>query len=198
MLRSMNGWPASPTLPTRTIEPVRGVRFRVADNQNVADVFTYLVQQFHKRVDDVTKPHPADDWGFSFRDNVNDPSELSNHSSGTAIDLDATEHPNGVPTSRTFSPRQMAEVHEILEELGGVLRWGGDYTRTADAMHFEINVSPGGLKKIGKKLRSSQAFTRGERIDNALRSLQGAHGKGKRGRLIKSAISALNQIKPIR
>lgn len=160
MARSQNGWYAAENLKTRVIEPVPGVRFRIVDNDNVAAVFTYLVREFHERVDDVTRPHPMDDWGFYFRPNANDPTSLSNHSSGTAIDLDATEHPNGVSTSRTFTPRQIAEVHEILRELEGTVRWGGDYTRTPDAMHFEINVKPGGLRKIGAKLRKGKVNRR--------------------------------------
>lgn len=160
MPRSQNGWSASPSLSTVVIEPVKGCRLRVRNNKNVIAIFTYLVQQFHERVDDVTRPHPADDWGFYYRANVNSPNELSNHSSGTAIDLDATEHPNGVSTSRTFTPKQIAEVHEILRELDGVVRWGGDYTRTADAMHFEINVRPGRLRSVGRKLRKKKVGPR--------------------------------------
>lgn len=152
-MRSYNGWFASPNLETRVIEPIKGCRLRVLDNDNVATVFTYLVRQFHRRVDDVTEPHPMDDWGFAFRENRNDPNTLSCHSSGTAIDLDATEHPNGVATRRTFTPTQIAEVHEILKELEGVVRWGGDYTNTPDAMHFEIIVRPGGLRSIARKIR---------------------------------------------
>lgn len=153
MARSQNGWPASPGLKTRVIEPIKGCRLRVADNDNVADIFTYLVQQFHFRVDDVTKPHPADDWGFYFRPNRNDPNSLSNHSSGTAIDLDATEHPNGVSVMKTYTSRQISEIHKILRELDGVVRWGGDYTHTVDGMHFEINVRPGKLQGVGAKVR---------------------------------------------
>lgn len=160
MARSYNGWFASQNLKTRVIEPVKGCRLRIVDNNNVADIFTYLVQEFHSRVDDVTKPHPADDWGFNYRPNRNNPNSLSCHASGTAIDLDATEHPNAVATSRTFTPRQIAEVHEILRELEGVVRWGGDYTRTADAMHFEIIAKPGGLQKVGRKIRQNNIGNR--------------------------------------
>ena len=201
-MRSYNGWPASPSLKTRVIEPVVGVKLRIADNQNLADVFTYLVQQFHKRVDDVTKPHPADDWGFAFRPNVNDPNSLSNHASGTAIDLDATEHPNGVATSRTFTPGQIAEVHEILEELEGTIRWGGDYTNTPDAMHFEVLRGPGSLRKVAKKIRKIQnppkinKETRGTQVDRALRNLKKAKAHGKRKKLIDRATSVLEKIKP--
>ena len=202
MAKSYNGWSASPNLKTRVIEPVPGCRLRVRDNNNVADVFTYLVRQYHKRVDDVTKPHPQDDWGFNYRPNANNPNELSCHGSATAIDLDATEHPNGVTTSKTFTPQQIAEIHDILEELEGVVRWGGDYTRTVDAMHFEIIVKPGGLRRIGRRLRRGKVhprFTsRGKNIDDAVKSVRRAKGRGARGELIKDALKTLLKIKPFR
>jgi hypothetical protein len=153
MATSQNGWAARKDLKTRVITPVRGVSLRIVDNDDVAEVFTYLVKNFHKRVDRVDAPHDQDDWGFYFRPNVNNPNELSNHASGTAIDLDATEHPNGVPTGRTFTVEQISEVHQILRELDGVVRWGGDYNHTVDAMHFEINGTPTQVRKVADKLR---------------------------------------------
>lgn len=156
MATTDNGWKAAKDLKTRVIEPVKDVRLRIVDNQNVDDVFTYLVQQFHARVDDVTKPHPADDWGFYFKMNANSPFKLSRHAGGIAIDLDATEHPNSVATAKTYTAKQIAEVHKILAELEGTVRWGGDYTHTADGMHFEIQVRPGELQKVGAKIRRGE------------------------------------------
>jgi hypothetical protein len=153
MERSYNGWPARPDLKTRVITPVKGVSLRVKDNDNVASVFEYLVINYHRRVDDLTKPHPHDDWGFAYRPNVNKPNELSNHSSATAVDLDATEHPNNVATAKTFTSAQIKEIHQILRELEGVLRWGGDYNHIVDGMHFEVCVYPGDLQEIGAKIR---------------------------------------------
>lgn len=199
MAKSYNGWSASPSLKTRVIEPVPGCRLRVRDNQNVADVFTYLVRQYHERVDDVTKPHPQDDWGFHYKLNTNDPTTLSCHASATAIDLDATEHPNGVATEKTFTPKQIAEIHEILEELEGVVRWGGDYTNTVDAMHFEIIVKPGRLRSIGRKLRRGlvrpKFVSRGGNVDEAIKRLRRATGKSP---FIKDALESLLRIKPFR
>lgn len=159
MAKSYNGWSASPTLKTRVIEPVRGVRLRVRDNDNIAFVFTYLVQQYHARVDDVTGPHKADDWGFAYRKNRN-AGNLSTHASATAVDLDAVEHPNGVPTLKTFTQAQVREINAILRELEGVIAWGGNFRITPDAMHFEIAVRPGTGKiyRVAKKLRKKLAM----------------------------------------
>lgn len=173
MSTSQNGWPAAANLRTRLITPVKGVSFRIVDNANVATVFTYLVQQYDKRVEPVKGP-VADDWGFAYRANVNSPNELSNHASGTAIDINATKHPNAVATSKTFTTKQVAAVHAILAELDHVVRWGGDYTHTVDAMHFEINVPPGGLAAIGKKLRTPKPKTRGKNVDAAIAALKKA------------------------
>lgn len=156
MATSQNGWPASQTLKRRDLV-VNGATFvgGIVDNQNVYDVFHYLLTEYAKRVEPLmTQPGC---WGWYYRANRNDPTSLSNHSSGTAIDVNAPKHPNGVATSKTFTAKQIAEVHKILDELDGVVRWGGDYTHTVDAMHFEINVPPGHLQEIGAKLRKKAA-----------------------------------------
>jgi hypothetical protein len=157
METSYNGWPASPTLKTRVITPVPGRSFRIVDNANVAVIFTYLIQQFHKRVEPIDKG-VLDDWGYAYRADRNDPSMLSCHASGTAVDLNATKHPNGVRS--TFTAPQVTEIHHILSELGGTVAWGGDYHHTIDAMHFEINVAPGHLRDMGRKLRIAKVVVK--------------------------------------
>jgi hypothetical protein len=152
IVQSQNGWPASPNLKRRSLT-VGGVSVvgGIVDNPDVATVLGYVAEQFHTRVERLVNPGC---WGFYFRANRNDPSSLSNHSSGTAIDLNAPKHPNGVPTGRTFSAKQVAEVHKILAEVDHVVRWGGDYTRTVDSMHFEIIGSAGSVARVAAKLRA--------------------------------------------
>lgn len=158
-----NGWTTWPELPTTIIEPVPGVRLRVRKDKNVEEVFSYLVREYHARVDDLTKPHPMDDWGFNYRPNKNNPSKLSKHGFGLAIDLDATEHPNGISIGKTFSAKQIAEIHEILAELDGILIWGGDFTHTVDGMHFEVGVSPSELSRRWSKIKNDPKGSRPEK-----------------------------------
>jgi hypothetical protein len=142
MATSYNGWSASPN-PTEfgglTQIVVAGENFppgvRAGD---VATVFQYLAEQLHKRVEPIVRAdwHQGDDWGYSFRPNVNAPSTLSCHASGTAIDYNATRHPNG--KRGTFNAEQTATIRRILTELRGVVEWGGNFKGTADEMHFEI------------------------------------------------------------
>lgn len=157
MSKSQNGWPASPTLRTRVLK-VAGISLRIVDDDDVASVFGYVAAQFNARVESLPGK-VADDWGFAYRANRNNPNSLSNHSSGTAIDLNATQHPNSVATARTFTAAEIAEVRKIVAECDGVVRWGGDYHGTPDAMHFEINVPPGSpkLAALAERLRGDRA-----------------------------------------
>jgi hypothetical protein len=100
-----------------------------------------LAEQFDKRVEKLVSPGC---WGYNYRAVRGQTTGLSNHSSATAIDLNAPRHPLG--KVNTFTPKQKAEIHKILDEFSVVvngkkrpaIRWGGDYTRRKDEMHFEI------------------------------------------------------------
>lgn len=157
MPTSQNGWSASPDLPTRPLV-VDGVAFipGIRDDDDVATVLGYVLTQFHERVEPLRNPGC---WGFSYRPNRNDPTSLSNHSSGTAVDANAPAHPNGVPTAQTFTPTQIAEVHQILAEVDHAVRWGGDYTITPDSMHFEINTNPTTLREVAARLEDDMPYT---------------------------------------
>jgi hypothetical protein len=154
---SQNGWSASPNLQLRPLS-VGGVAFLpgIRDDDDVATVLAYVLTQFHERVEQLRNPGC---WGYSYRENRNDPNSLSNHASGTAVDANAPAHPNGVPTSHTFTPAQIAEVHLILAEVDGAVRWGGDYHGTPDAMHFEINTDAPTLHRVAEKLRGNEPMT---------------------------------------
>src|ERR1043166_3966227 len=80
--------------------------------------------------------HHLDEFGGSyvFRVNRNDPSRLSNHARGIAIDLAPEENPNRQAwvEDATHLPRFVIEAFKAEG-----WRWGGDFSTTKDAMHFE-------------------------------------------------------------
>jgi hypothetical protein len=86
-----------------------------------------------------------DDWGYAYRAirGQEDAGNLSNHASGTAVDLNATKHPLG--KRNTFTDEQEVKIRALAAKYG--CRWGGDYKNRADEMHFEINLSPAAVKK---------------------------------------------------
>ncbi len=74
------------------------------------------------------------DGSFNYRTNRNDPSKLSTHSYGIAIDLAAKWNPNG----KIWQPNSgmiPLDVVRIFAAEGWA--WGGQFNGTKDAMHFQ-------------------------------------------------------------
>lgn len=154
---SYNGWPAS-----RNPADFGGLAKLVVEGESFApgvragDVHTvleYVAEQLHRRVEPVVRDdwHQADDWGYNYRPNVNNPRTLSCHSSGTAFDYNATRHPNG--KSGTFSHLQTKEIRKILAEVDNTVKWGGDFSGTKDEMHFEVCKDEAAVARVAARLR---------------------------------------------
>jgi uncharacterized protein YukE len=151
---SQNGWPVNPPRSTRTI-PGTNARVNVADG-DAGDVLMHVLGQVNSRVENIDLNSAAgehDDWGFAER-TVRGGSDMSNHASGTAVDINATRH--GLGERDTFTPAQVQEIHTILGEVDNVVRWGGDYTGRADEMHFEIVGTPEEVARVAERLRAAQ------------------------------------------
>lgn len=162
MTTSYNGWPASPDPRDLNVAPlvVEGVPFvGGVRSGDVHTVLEYVATQYHHRVEALISPGC---WGWAYRQNRN-ASNLSCHSSATAIDVNAPKHPNGIEASRTFTASEIAEVHQILAEipeLAEVVHWGGDWHRedrlTPDPMHFEIhNYDRAKLARVAMRVREA-------------------------------------------
>ena len=152
---SQNNWPVD---PPRTYRPIPGttVRVTIADGP-AGDVLMYVLEQIDRRVEDIdlnSTRGEFDDWGYAPR-NVRGSTEVSNHASATAVDVNATRHPLGA--IGTFSPVQVAEIHRILAEVDHVVRWGGDYTGRRDEMHFEIVGTQEEVARVAGRLRQQAA-----------------------------------------
>lgn len=140
-VRSQNGWLANDRslISTRT---VRGTRVRVAvRNGPAGDVLLEVAALFDLGIQDIDQG--ADDWGYAERPIRGSETVVSNHASGTAIDLNATRWPLGSAPSVNLTSAQIAAVRTILAVTvvrgHQVVRWGGDYSGRKDPMHFEIN-----------------------------------------------------------
>lgn len=153
---SQNGWSAGTTaqiggldtsyVPGTKVKLPQGVR-----KGDVATVLLYVASQFHKTVEPL---HAGWCWGYNYR-KISGSASLSNHSSGTAIDLNAPNHPMGA--RGTFSTAKVAAIRRILSFCEGVVRWGGDYTGRKDEMHFEIVKNAAAVAKLAKKIKTASA-----------------------------------------
>lgn len=98
-----------------------------------------------------------DDHGWSLRV-ISGSDVWSNHSSGTALDINALNHPQGLVG--TFSNVETLRIGDRLE-LMRVIRWGGNYRGRTDEMHWEINAPPLKVRQVAAWLRTT---TRGQRV----------------------------------
>jgi hypothetical protein len=109
---------------------------------------------FDKNVEDIDAGE-LDDWGYAERPIRGSTTTLSNHASGTAMDLNSTKHPLGV--RNTFTPAQTAKIRAELKNYEGCIRWGGDYTGRPDEMHFEIVKDVATCDRVLAKLNKAPA-----------------------------------------
>jgi hypothetical protein len=135
MLTSYNGWPASKNQAEIGIVsiPIAGTKLKVRCAKAVAPLIAGFCKEFHELIEPIDEG-ALDDWGYAFRDVRGVPGKLSNHSSGTAIDLNATEHPLG--KVGTFPLEKVPMIRALAKKYG--MTWGGDYKNRKDEMHFEI------------------------------------------------------------
>lgn len=159
MVRSQNGWPANDINRTSSRQVPGSTRKIRVVNGAAGDLLLWVASQFDKLVEDIDHGQ-LDDWGYAER-LVRGGTDLSNHASGTAVDLNAVEHILGSSPSASFSSSEIAKIHGILKQTTWngrqLVRWGGDYVGRKDPMHFEINdgVTEAQCAGLMKRLHSA-------------------------------------------
>lgn len=139
MAISQNGWPVvdkNGTVSYKIAGTTRALRLRTGAAGQLLALFAAW---FDKNIETIDNDKVMDDWGWAPRP-IRGGTTPSNHGSGTAEDLNATQHSLGV--RNTYSDPQEVKIRAELRLLGGAIRGGLDYANRADEMHFEINVPP--------------------------------------------------------
>lgn len=146
---SANGWPASKDKVEIGVKsyPVPGTSLKLQCAEAVAPLLIGFASEFNKLIESIDGVS-LDDWGYCFRDVRGVTGKLSNHSSGTAIDLNATKHPLG--KIGTFPNEKVPMIRALAKKYG--LIWGGDYKNRKDEMHFEIALPPAKVAALIDKL----------------------------------------------
>lgn len=167
MASSQNGYPvvgsgttgAMPRL-RKWVVPGTGRHLLLRDG-SAGFLLVHYAMWYHSRVEKLDAG-VWDDWGWASRP-IRGSATISNHASGTAMDLNATRHPLGVSPSDTFTSAQIRRIRRRLRVRfgAGVIRWGGDYLRRPDGMHYEV-VAP--LARCERLARRLMRYGRGKRI----------------------------------
>ena len=145
MLTSYNGYPASKDPAEIKIKsyPVKGTDRRLRCAESVGPLLAAFAAEFHELIEPIDEG-TFDDWGYAFRMVRGSTDRLSCHSSGTAIDLNATKHPLG--KAGTFPVEKIPMLRALAKKYG--LKWGGDFKSRPDDMHFEVEVSAAKAKAL--------------------------------------------------
>ena len=149
MLTSYNGYPASKDPKEIGIKsyPVRGTDRKLRCAESVGPLLAAFAAEFHELIEPIDEG-TFDDWAYAFRMVRGSTDRLSCHSSGTAIDLNATRHALG--KVGTFPAEKVPMIRALAKKYG--LKWGGDFKSRADEMHFEVEISSIKAKELITKL----------------------------------------------
>ncbi|MFF1531495.1 M15 family metallopeptidase [Cellulomonas sp. NPDC058312] len=143
---SENGWPIVDTAEIVTVT-VPGTTQQIEVRRgDVATVLVGWMIWYHRNVEPIDRFKPRDDWGFSWDNDVPN----SNHLSGTAVDINATQYPW---TRLTMPADRVAKVRAGLKLFEGCIFWGRDWARV-DEMHYQIGVNAARLKSFADKLNN--------------------------------------------
>lgn len=150
MQTSYNGWQASkdPDEIRITSYKVEGTNLKLRCAEGCGPLLAAFTAEFNSLIEPV-EGGTFDDWAYAYRMVRGSTDKLSNHSSGTAIDLNATKHPLG--KAGTFPPEKVPMIKALAKKYG--LVWGGaDNWKRKDEMHFEVAVTPEKAKQLITKL----------------------------------------------
>lgn len=149
METSYNGWPASKDQAEIHVQSylVPGTDRKLRCAAAVAPLLINFASEFHKLIEPIDAG-TFDDWGYAYRMVRGNPTKLSCHSSGTAIDLNATKHPLG--KYDTFPAEKVPMIRALAKKYG--LKWGGDFKTRPDDMHFEVNLNAAKVAELITKL----------------------------------------------
>ena len=143
--KSQNGWDASKDPAEIHIKsfPIEGTAIKIRCQATAGKILAAFAAEFHALVEPIDAGS-LDDWGYAYRNVRGKTEDISNHSSGTAIDLNASKHPLG--KENTFTPEQRKTLDMLCKKYH--LRGGYTYKTRKDDMHFEIVETPAQVKAL--------------------------------------------------
>jgi len=163
MTTSLNGWAYPAKKIVRMAVP--GTTRSLNVNADCATLLVAVAADYHKFVRPIDIG-TVDDASFADRDARAAAGRKSNHSNGTAIDLNYSEEGaqnSGWGKKFFATAKTKAAVLIIKKRYASCIQWGGDWKSVQDYMHWEIK--PGATKDdvaaLCKKLKINAKGVRG-------------------------------------
>lgn len=149
MQTSYNGWQASkdPDEIRITSYKVEGTNLKIRCAEGCGPLLAAFAAEFNTLIEPL-EGGVFDDWSYCYRMVRGSSDKLSNHSSGTALDLNATKHPLG--KIGTFPNEKVPMIRALAKKYG--LTAGLDFKSRVDEMHFEVAITPEKAKQLITKL----------------------------------------------
>lgn len=142
MAISRNGWNVYTSYSHPKLVDFPWVTGKVRNGDHFV-VLDYIARRINNEVEKITKAHS---WGHNPRPVRGYTDLWSEHATGTAFDFNAPKHGLNVPISKSFTPAQIKRMRQIIKDVQGAARWGGEWKRP-DGMHVELI---GGNVLVGK------------------------------------------------
>lgn len=199
MAASQNGWIANDVSKTDSLN-VPGTKSYIRVRKDAPGLLLLEVASaFDRLVEDIEEGQ-LDDWGYAERD-IRGSSAVSNHASGTAIDLNATQHPLGTNPTANFTSAQIAKIREIVGATQDVVRWGGDYKGRKDPMHFEINdgmtmAQCEAALKVMQEFNGTKGTPAPSRPSTPISAPSAVLKNGSKGEAVKKLQAFMNRVYP--
>lgn len=118
--------------------PVPGTDIRIPFHRGIPNtILKAFAADFHEFVESLYNARGgSDEGGWTLTNSVGS----SNHLSGTAMDLNWSDHPFRVSYAG-FTQAEIAVVRELLAFYEGMVFWGQDWNSPKDAMHFQMGYN---------------------------------------------------------
>lgn len=154
MTTSRNGWDVYKSYGDSHLTNFPWVTGKVRKGDHYT-VLEYIARRFNNEVE---KIDVSASWGHNPRPVRGYTNVWSEHATGTAIDLNAPQHPIRVAASKTFSAAQIARIRQIMRDCHGSARWGGEWSRP-DGMHFELIGGNAKVSAMARRINGGSAGT---------------------------------------
>lgn len=167
-MTTINGFPVCPPSSQLGSFRVPGTSRSLLVRRDVAPLLIGAAAEWHAKVEPITV-NPFDDWGYACR-RIRGGAGWSFHSTGTAIDLNATQHPLG--RRGTVTRSEAATIQAICRTYG--LRWGGTWSRP-DEMHLEVALPHSEAVALARRIQQPKAKAPSIPAPSLARLRYGAH-----------------------